>query len=237
MFLHICDIVCCIVFVDFLHLCFVFHLWIIDGERILSCPGKVGGMPPTGRHQGNSRRQRLGGKLLPGSKIYSVGICFLKISMRQGFKIDAPQSCNFVGRESLKIHVGLCLPNHLNACQKLRSIFYIWPAHDFTHTWVVPGNDPYNLLGRFFAVATGLQKKTSSYLTNIIGMSRFQSSWKWKMDGNGEPPKACGGISTRGCADTWKKLWSSVVGWDSMTMKNSHPDLYCKFLERIITRI
>ena len=113
MFLHICDIVCCMVFVDFLHLCFVFHLGIIDGDRILSCPGKVGGMPPAGRHQGNSRRQRLGGKLLPGSKIDPVGICFLKISMRQGFKIDAPQSCNFVGRESLKIHVWLCLPNHL----------------------------------------------------------------------------------------------------------------------------
>ena len=59
----------------------------------------------------------------------------------------------------------------------------------FPHTWVVPGNDPYNLLGRFFAVVTGLQKKTSSYLTNIIGMSRFQSSWKWKMDGNGEPQR------------------------------------------------
>lgn len=233
MFLHICDIVCCIVFVDFLHLCFVFHLWIIDGDRILSCPGKVGGMPPTGRHQGNSRRQRLGGKLLPGSKIDSVGICFLKISMRQGFKIDAPQSCNFVGRESLKIHVWLCLPNHSEAqvhiphltCTRFQKTLGWCQAT--THTIFLDDSLQWQLVCR---------KKTSSYLTNITGMSPFQSSWKWKMDGNGEPPKACGGISTRGRADTWKKLWSSVVGWDSMTMKNSHPDLYCKFLERIITR-
>ena len=33
------------------------------------------------------------------------------------------------------------------------------------------------------------RKKISSYLTNIIGMSRFQSSWKWKMHGNGEPQR------------------------------------------------
>lgn len=107
----------------------------------------------------------------------------------------------------------------------------------FPHTWVVPGNDPYNLLGRFFAVVTGLQKKNIFLFdqhhrnVTIPIIMEVNNGWKWGA------PKACGGISTRGCADTWKKLWSSVVGWDSMTMKNSHPDLYCKFLERIITRI